>query len=151
MGKHAKIAARVAGWGGTGHGVHHPCYLEYFRLFNTQGYYEAHDVLEHIWLGSSGRVHDFYKALIQLAGAFVHMQLQHTHPAHWVHGRRLRPAGRLLLRSADLLAPLPPDYAGVSVVDIQGLAAEWAGRLAATGHAENPWSPERAPRLALPV
>lgn len=151
MGKHAKIAARVAGWGGGGQVGHHPCYVEYFRLFNTQAYYEAHDVLEHIWIGSTGERHAYYKALIQFAGAFVHLQLQHSHPAHRVHGARLRPAARLFLRSAELLAPFPGDYQGVSVVDIRAAAADYAGRLASRGYQVNPWSPESAPRLDQPV
>ena len=28
----------------------HPCYVGYFRCWNEQRYYEAHDVLEHLWL-----------------------------------------------------------------------------------------------------
>ena len=100
MGKHRRIAARVAGMEPTG--GFHPCYLQYFRLFNGQEYYAAHDVLEHIWLGSDGDRHVFYKALIQLAGGFVHLQHHHRDPGHRVHGRRLRPAARLFRRSAEL-------------------------------------------------
>lgn len=151
MGKHARIAAQVAGWGGRGSPDHHPCYVEYFRLFNSQAYYEAHDVLEHIWIGSRGGNYDYYKALIQFAGAFVHLQLQHNHPGHRVHGKRLRPAARLFLRSAELLAPFPPDHQGVSVSDIRTMAARHAESLAAGGYEVNPWSPEIAPRLAPPL
>ncbi len=151
MGKHARIAAKVEGWAGRGLSDYHPCYVEYFRLFNTQAYYEAHDVLEHIWIGSHGETHDYYKALIQFAGAFVHLQLQHSHPGHPVHGKRLRPAARLFLRSAELLAPFPSDYQGVSVADLRMTAVSRAEFLAAESYEVNPWSPERAPRLGLPV
>jgi predicted metal-dependent hydrolase len=59
-----------------------PHYTGYFELFNRQKFYEAHDVLEHIWLpdrhGPNGA---FYKGLIQLAGAFVHLQKNRPQPA----------------------------------------------------------------------
>ena len=47
-------------------------YLGYFECFNRQLFYEAHDVLEDLWLPDrSGPNGNFYKGLIQLAGAFV--------------------------------------------------------------------------------
>ena len=83
-------------------GIQHPVwdahYVGYFDCFNKQWYYEAHDVLEELWL-SEGKVGDnyaFYKGLIQFAGAFVHMKLHKAYPEHRVHGRRLEPASRLL-------------------------------------------------------
>ena len=127
MGKHDRIAARTAGL--DARGGYHPCYLEYFRLFNAQSYYEAHDVLEHIWLGSEGERYLFYKALIQFAGGYVHLQHHHREPGHRIHGRRLRPAARLFRRSAELLWKLPDDYEGVAVVEVGTMgwatAAEW--------------------------
>ena len=57
-------------------------YLAYFDCFNHQLFYEAHDVLEALWLPvrreSDGA---FYKGLIQLAGAFVHVQKNRPGPA----------------------------------------------------------------------
>ena len=47
-------------------------YMAYFHFFNRQEFYEAHDVLESLWLTQrKGANNGFYKALIQLAGAFV--------------------------------------------------------------------------------
>jgi predicted metal-dependent hydrolase len=61
-------------------------YAGYFELFNCGKYYEAHDVLEDLWLPIRKELKgDFYKGLIQLAGAFVHLQKE-----------RLRPSGALL-------------------------------------------------------
>ena len=37
----------------------------------------------------------FFKGLIQVAGAFVHLQKQFLHPEHPKHRPRLRPAVRL--------------------------------------------------------
>src|ERR1700678_1707292 len=59
-----------------------PFYLGYFDFFNRGLFYEAHDVLEQLWLkdrhGPNG---SFYKGLIQLAGAFVHLQKNRLRPA----------------------------------------------------------------------
>jgi hypothetical protein len=149
MGKHDKIAARMSGK--TPAGGFHPCYLEYFRLFNAQEYYAAHDVLEHIWLGSDGERHVFYKALIQFAGGFVHLQHHHREPGHRVHGNRLHPAARLFRRSAELLAGLPPAYEGLAVEEIVVMAISSAEALELADYTRNPWRPDLAPQLRGPV
>lgn len=149
MGKHAKIAVRVAGW--DRRTARHPCYLEYFRLFNAQAYYEAHDMLEHIWLGSEGERYLFYKALIQFAGGFVHLQHHHREPEHRIHGHRLRPAARLFRRSAELLGGVPADYEGLVIEEIIVMAVSSAESLESSGFARNPWHPDRAPQLRGPV
>jgi predicted metal-dependent hydrolase len=149
MGKHQRIAARVADMDASG--GFHPCYLEYFRLFNAQEYYEAHDVLEHIWLGSDGERYIFYKALIQFAGGFVHLQHHHREPGHRVHGKRLHPAARLFRRSAELLAGLPPAYEGLAVEEIVVMAISSAEALELADYTRNPWRPDLAPQLRGPV
>lgn len=148
MGKHRRMAERVAGMESSG--GFHPCYLEYFRLFNAQEYYAAHDVLEHIWLDSDGERHVFYKALIQFAGGFVHLQHHQREPGHRIHGRRLRPAARLFRRSAQLLGGLPSDHEGVAVGEIAVLAVSCAEELENSGFSRNPWHPGNAPRLRVP-
>ncbi len=148
MGKHDKIAARVAGM--AGQEGYHPCYLEYFRLFNAQEYYAAHDVLEHIWLGSEGERYLFYKALIQFAGGYVHLQHHHREPAHRIHGRRLRPAARLFRRSAELLGEFPPNHEGLVIEEIVVMAISSAAALENSGFGRNPWRPDRAPQLRGP-
>ena len=58
------------------------CYVAYFDCFNRQLFFEAHEVLEHLWLARRGTANDlFYKGLIQLAGAFVHIQKHRNGPA----------------------------------------------------------------------
>ena len=67
--------------GPDGHGVDRH-YAGYFQCFNRGLFYEAHDVLEHLWLAQRGGPNDFfYKGLIQLAGAFVHLRKNRTGPA----------------------------------------------------------------------
>ncbi|MGA0111056.1 MAG: DUF309 domain-containing protein, partial [Chthoniobacterales bacterium] len=139
MGKHARIAARVAGRGHEG--GFHPCYLDYFRLFNAQEYYEAHDVLEHLWLDAEGERHVFYKALIQFAGGYVHLQHHRREPAHRVHGRRLRPAARLFRRSAQLLSVLPSEYEGLGLADVMATALSTADFLEASSFTQTPYPP----------
>src|SRR6516162_5103498 len=59
-----------------------PHYLGYFHCFNKQLFYEAHEVLEHLWLSDKhGPNGAFYKGLIQLTGAFVHVQKGRSQPA----------------------------------------------------------------------
>jgi predicted metal-dependent hydrolase len=148
MGKHEQIAARMAAKESAG--GFHPCYLEYFRLFNAQEYYQAHDVLEHIWLGSDGERYVFYKALIQFAGGFVHLQHHHREPGHRIHGKRLRPAARLFRRSAELLGGIPRSYEGLVIEEIVVMSVSSAEALEISDFAHNPWSPDRAPQLRGP-
>lgn len=59
-----------------------PRYLAFVEAFNRGEFFEAHEVLEPLWLdlrqSSDGL---FYKGLIQLAGAFVHVQKKRPLPA----------------------------------------------------------------------
>jgi predicted metal-dependent hydrolase len=148
MGKHEQIAARMAAKESAG--GFHPCYLEYFRLFNAQEYYQAHDVLEHIWLGSDGERYVFYKALIQFAGGFVHLQHHHREPAHRIHGKRLRPASRLFRRSAELLDSFPADYEGITLTAVTAMAMSTAETIEISAFHANPWHPDRPPQLRPP-
>ena len=47
---------------------------EFVQLFNRKEFFEAHEVLEGLWLESLPPTKDFYKGLIQCAVAFVHLQ-----------------------------------------------------------------------------
>jgi hypothetical protein len=59
-----------------------PHYLGYFECFNRGQFFEAHEVLEELWLADRhGPNGAFYKGLIQLAGAFVHLQKDRPRPA----------------------------------------------------------------------
>lgn len=140
-----------------------PCYLGYFECFNSQRYYEAHDVLEHLWLKEGREAPDyrFHKGLIQLAGGFVHLKLQSAHPDHPKHGRRLHPARRLFLLSIDNLAPYSvreggkgeKDGARHHGLDLEipmSLAQEMVALIEEGRFERNPWNPEMPPILRLP-
>jgi hypothetical protein len=76
--KSGRIAEMVASFGG---GELDARYLGFFDCFNRQLFYEAHEVLEDLWLmDRKGVDGDFYKGLIQLAGAFVHLQKERLGP-----------------------------------------------------------------------
>ncbi len=126
-----------------------PHYLGYFHCFNAGLYYEAHDVLEHLWLRGADDNADFYKGLIQVAGAFVHLQKQYLHPLHPKHGRRLRPAVRLFQLGAKNLAPFAPYHLQLDVSALRHRCADLALEIIASDYARNPWHPAHALQLRL--
>ena len=72
-----------------------PHYLGFFECFNRQNFFEAHEVLEELWLAQRGTPNElFYKALIQLAGAFVHVQKKRRQPAIALLGLAHRNLGK---------------------------------------------------------
>ena len=115
-------------------------YLGYFDCFNEGLYYEAHDVLEELWLADRrGPNGDFYKGLIQLAGAFVHLQKQ-----------RLRPAAALLKLARANLGKYPPRHEYLVVTEVLDLAADWLRDLEGVQYEVNPLTADHVPRLRAP-
>jgi len=151
-----KKSDRIEAWLDTLHppsarsGELHRCYLGYFDCFNRQLYYEAHDVLEHLWLPERGGCNDaFYKGLIQLAGAFVHLKKQYERPEHPKDGRRLRPASRLFRLAEENLARYPARYCSLDLERLRRFCESHSQAIERSGFRVNPWCPERAPRLTL--
>lgn len=124
-----------------------PHYAAYFQCFNEGNYYEAHDVLEQLWLRQTGQDALFFKALIQVAGAFVHMQKQYVAPTHPKHGLRLRPAARLFRLSAANLKAFHPEHLHLDVDSLCSLCLNLATFIEDSGYARNPWNPESKPQL----
>jgi predicted metal-dependent hydrolase len=136
--KSAKIAALIAGLRGRELDAH---YLGYFECFNQGLFYEAHDVLEELWLGErQGANYSFYKGLIQLAGAFVHLQKD-----------RLRPAAALFKLARANLQKYPPIHEHLDLALVLRLIDSWLQLLEAGGFAVNPLTPAHAPKLNPPV
>jgi hypothetical protein len=148
MGKGERIEAFIDGLGVGASGLP-PAYEGYFLCFNRGEYYEAHDVLEHLWLRDPGGNYAFYKGLIQLAGAFVHMKHRYFFPDHAVHGKRLAPATRLLALARDNLTGYGERHMGLDILSVVALIDDMSGALRAGQFQVNPWYPERAPRLEL--
>jgi predicted metal-dependent hydrolase len=126
-----------------------PRYTGYFTCFNAAQYYEAHDVLEDLWLGDPGAEYAFYKGLIQLAGAFVHLQKQAARPEHPKDGQRLRPAVRLFELAKANLSPYRPRHLGLDVDNVLVIAEQHVDVILRSEYRQNPWHPETAPRLQL--
>jgi hypothetical protein len=127
----------------------HPFYRAFFRCWNEQRYYEAHDVLEQLWLKNDLSDADFFKGLIQAAGAFVHLQKRFEHPLHAKHSRRLRPAVRLFRLAESNLLRFAPRHHGLDVTAFCQLLNAYADQIVASDYKANPWSPETAPKLKL--
>jgi len=105
--KSGKIAALIAGCQGGALDAH---YLGYFECFNRAEFYEAHDVLEELWLAQRrGPNGPFFKGLIQFAGAFVHLQ------KHEENRPRLRPSAALFKLARTHLLPYAPAHEQLDV------------------------------------
>jgi predicted metal-dependent hydrolase len=127
----------------------HPFYRAFFQCWNEQRYYEAHDVLEQLWLNTDTEDDHFFKGLIQAAGAFVHLQKNFEHPTHAKHSRRLPPAVRLFRLAERNLSTFAPKHHGLDVVAVCQLLRSYADQIVASDYKTNPWSPENAPKLKV--
>jgi Domain of unknown function (DUF309) len=116
-----------------------PRYLGFFDCFNQQRYFEAHEVLEALWLpqrdGPNGA---FYKGLIQLAGAFVHWQKN-----------RQGPAVALFKLAQTNLRKYPPIHEGLNVKDVLVMTDKWLIQVTAAPPRSYPPMPTGAPQLGL--
>jgi predicted metal-dependent hydrolase len=114
-------------------------YFGYFECFNRRLYFEAHDVLEELWLADrTGPNYSFYKGLIQLAGAFVHLQKN-----------RLRPAAALFKLADANLEKYPALHERLRVDSVRTLIRQWLHRLEAGNFETNPLGPGNEPTLSL--
>jgi hypothetical protein len=148
----SRMVAQLVGKEGdpaTGEVVDHPFYRAYFQCWNEQQYYEAHDVLEQVWLNKDSADDDFFKGLIQAAGAFVHLKKNFEHPEHPKHSRRLRPAVRLFVLAEKNLAAFVPARHGLDVTALIEMLKANRERILRSDYKLNPWTPQTAPRLAL--
>ena len=115
-------------------------YVGYFRCFNAQLYYEAHDVLEEVWLPIRGQSQaKFYQGLIQMAGGFVHLQKG-----------RLGPASRLFALALRNFESYPARHAGIDLEVIRGICREHREAVLGSEEKINPWSKEHPPQLRMP-
>ena len=155
MNKGERISRSVAGLAGEGADLdrtnvaNHPFYRAFFQCWNEQRYYEAHDVLEQLWLKTKSPDADYFKGLIQAAGAFVHLQKYFEHPSHAKHSRHLPPAVRLFRLAESNLSKFGPRHHRLDVTAFCQLLNAYADQITASDYKTNPWSPETAPRLKL--
>lgn len=116
-----------------------PHYTGYFDCFNRQLYYEAHEVLEHLWLKDKhGPDGAFYKGLIQLAGAFVHLQRN-----------RSQPAAALFKLALANLEKYPASHRHLNLRTTAGMINQWLGDLEQANSDTVPTMMTHPPKLAL--
>ncbi len=136
--KDGKIAALVEPFVGQSIDPH---YLAYFDCFNRRLYFEAHEVLEIIWLPQRRRPDgDFYKGLIQLAGAFVHLQKA-----------RLGPAGALFRLAEANLRIYPPGHHGVNTSEVFAMIERCQKVLQSSNQTLNPLASAADAEVTLTV
>ncbi len=96
-----------------------PRYLEFFRLFEKEKFFEAHEVLEDLWRETQGEKREFYHGLIQLAALLVHFQKGN-----------LTGAKELFRTASGYLEPYRPDYESLPVSkileDFKNFLALWS-------------------------
>lgn len=145
--KHDRMEAFVRSLDTAGN--YPPCYEGFFLCFNAGEYYEAHDVLEHLWLGCRDSNALFYKGLIQIAGGFVHLRRQFLRPGHPKDGKRLGPACRLLALGVSNIRGFGPRHMGLDVKKLCALCRKLAREIEKSGFQSNPWSPQTRPHIRL--
>ena len=134
--KSQKIAKMVEAYAGQAQDPH---YVGYFDLFNRGQFYEAHDVLENLWLPRRKEPDgDFYKGLIQLAGAFVHLQKS-----------RLKPAAALFKLADANLGKYGDVHETLALGPVHGLIEIYLGVLSKSDYQTNPLTTVGLPQLQL--
>jgi predicted metal-dependent hydrolase len=96
--------------------------------------------LEELWLADRhGLDGDFYKGLIQFAGAFVHLQ------KHAELRPRLRPSAALFKLARTNLLKYPAMHQRLDVRRVLGIVEEWLSRLESGGFVVNPLAVHAVP------
>lgn len=81
--------------------------------FNAGAYFACHETLEELWLAEKAPVRDLYKGIIQIAGAFFHLD------------KRNRNGALIMLpRGLCYISRFSPACQGVDVAALAALAAE---------------------------
>ncbi|WP_136526224.1 DUF309 domain-containing protein [Geomonas ferrireducens] len=78
--------------------------LQAIEEFNSGAWFECHETLEELWVGSKGEMRDFYQGVLQIAVA-LH---------HWRNGN-FKGAEGLLERACDMLRRVSAACQGVDV------------------------------------
>ena len=80
---------------------------KFIALFNGKDFFEAHEVLEAVWMETGGTDKDFYKGLIQCAVAFVHLDRNNY-----------KGATKLFRTACGYLRHFLPEYEGIDTQDL---------------------------------
>jgi predicted metal-dependent hydrolase len=104
------------------------------ELFNSQKFFEAHEIWEEIWLVESEPEKTFLQGLIQLAAAYHHYE-------------RGNPDGAESLLASGIvkLSRFPEHHHGLSIGELRATAKQWARLL---GEGRKPGS-TNLPRIEI--
>jgi predicted metal-dependent hydrolase len=89
-------------------------YLKFFELFNERDFYECHEVLEDLWMETTGEERPYYQGLIQTATAFYHLENGNGAGAR-----------KLFTTGLDYLAPYPARYKGFDLGEYRAECKKW--------------------------
>ncbi len=98
--------------------------VEGIRLFNLGDYFEAHEVLEHAWNADESEAKDLYRAILQVAVAYLQIERQNY-----------RGAVKMFLRLRQWLAPLPETCRGLDIAALRQAADRAERALLSLGEA----------------
>ena len=99
-------------------------YIEGIEHFNARRYFEAHEIWEEIWLGSSGDTKLFYQMLIQAAVGLHHYERGNARGGRGMHKRvveklQLLPSFYMSLDLADFSEQFRNFFADLIENDIE--------------------------------
>lgn len=118
-----------------------PRYLDFFQLFNEREFYECHEVLEDLWMETSGKERPYYQGLIQTATAFYHLR-----------NGNLAGARKLFTSGLDYLDPYPDAYQGFDLAGYKAVCRDWLQRVIEKSRGrEVSLSAEEFPMLTVPA
>jgi predicted metal-dependent hydrolase len=113
---------------------YHPLYIQFFRHYHREQYWEAHEVLEELW--QTQRDNDFYHGLIQVAAIMHQLKLG-----------KVRGARKLASTALKYLKPYIPKHDGVDVAKV----IQWLEHCLAVLPKEiSILEPEEMEKLAIP-
>ena len=93
-------------------------FFEGIKLFNSQNFFEAHEVLEDVWREARNPEKKFLQALIQISVA-LHHHSRNNHAG----------AKSLLARALRNLGPYPDRFGGIDLLLLRRSVANWSEAL----------------------
>ena len=113
--------------------------LQAIAEFNRGDWFECHETLEELWVGTKGDLRDFYQGVLQLAVALY----------HW-HNGNFKGALTLLLGAIGCLKRVTAVFLGVNVARLVADASELSEALSALGEERmSELAPGLIPKIGL--
>jgi len=85
-----------------------PHVIEGLELYNAREYFECHEVLENAWRAEKGPIRELYRAILQVAVGYYHIQR-----GNYIGARKM------FKRSRRWLAPFPDTCQGINLAGLR--------------------------------